>query len=681
MRSLIAVLFACSVCLLTACDPENDDTQPGDDDDEAVCGDGSCAQGEDCESCPDDCGDCEPECGDGSCHGDEDCDSCPEDCGECAAECGDGTCDEDEDCDSCSEDCGECEPECGDDVCDDTEWCDTCPEDCGECGEEDCGYQPHGVDGPATLPGDETDTTLLDTTGWTAFTVRSSGGDFTGVQAAYDAAVIAGGPVVIEVEAGHDAGDLMLTDRLGQTDWIYIQPDAVAELPAERRATREDAEHMYLLRGVLSGASWTEPVGVEPGGGYTRIIGADISVPDDATPRSRSHIVRLRADGNGTLGDPTDADDMPTHVILDRVYVHIPVDGTRFAAYLIGLNGRHLAVVDSYVVGAGRGYEATKAINSGYGDGPVLVQNNYLASDGINVFFGGEVEQVDWKPSDITIRGNHVHKPAEWYGSEHVLVKNSFEIKNARRVLVERNLFENNWVDAQSGWMILLRAESTDGVCEDITFRFNHLSNSPGGWNIVGRDEYAAAHPTRRVSIHDNLHTRFCGNTDFGAPGHQIRLDTSAEWPITDLWFTHNTFDDLGGQGALMSLSPGEAGGDFVFRDNIHPHGAYGVKTDGIVEGTESLDATFGAGGYTFDFNVSGDCNDSYYPPGDNVYPSWGTLETQFVDAANGDLELIETSAYRDDGLYPPYDQEMRGADIACLNVLLEGVDTGVHGE
>ncbi len=681
MRIVILVLAVSLFGCRTPEDPETDDTQPGETAAEVVCGDGTCGDSEDCDSCPEDCGECESECGDGTCDDDEDCESCPEDCGECESECGDGTCDDDEDCESCPEDCGECEPECGDGVCDDTEWCDTCPEDCGECGDEDCGYQPRGTDGPAALPSDETDVTLLDPSGWTSFTVRSSGGDFTDIQDAYEAALLAGAPVLIEVEAGYDAGDLMLSDRQGRTDWIYIQPDAVSELSVDQRVTRLDAEHMYQLRGVLSGAAWTEPVGAEPGAGYTRIIGADISVPDDATSRSRSHIVRIRGDKNGELGDPTVAEDMPSHVILDRVYVHIPVDGTRFAAYLIGLNGRHLAVLNSYVIGAGQGYEATKAINSGYGDGPVLIENNYLASDGINIFFGGEVDQVDWTPSDITIRGNHVHKPAEWYGSEHVLVKNSFEIKNAQRVLVERNIFENNWVHAQSGWMILLRAESTGGVCEDITFRFNHLTNSPSGWNIVGRDEGGALRSLRRVSIHDNLHSKFGGNTDFGSAGHQIRLDTSAEWPITDLWITHNSFDDLGGEGALLSMSAGEAGGDFVFRDNIHPHGAYGVKTDGMVEGTQSLDATFGAGAYSFDFNVGADCNAHYYPADDNTYPSWATLQTQFVDVAADDLELIETSAFRSDGLYPPYDQDMRGADIACLNVLLEGVDTGVHGE
>ncbi|MBM4372035.1 MAG: hypothetical protein FJ098_10305, partial [Deltaproteobacteria bacterium] len=75
------------------------------------CGNGFCepAQGEDCNTCVADCGECETWCGDGACNGDESCETCPPDCGSCGPVCGDGVCDPD------------------------VEWCETCPEDCGEC--------------------------------------------------------------------------------------------------------------------------------------------------------------------------------------------------------------------------------------------------------------------------------------------------------------------------------------------------------------------------------------------------------------------------------------------------------------------------------------------------------------------------------------------------------------------
>jgi hypothetical protein len=47
---------------------------------QASCGDYRCSPPEDCNSCPQDCGDC---CGDRRCAPPEDCNSCPEDCGRC----------------------------------------------------------------------------------------------------------------------------------------------------------------------------------------------------------------------------------------------------------------------------------------------------------------------------------------------------------------------------------------------------------------------------------------------------------------------------------------------------------------------------------------------------------------------------------------------------------------------
>ncbi len=51
----------------------------------------------------------------------------------CAGACGDGVCGAGEDCNTCPGDCGACVV-CGDGVCDVTEDCNTCPGDCGACG-------------------------------------------------------------------------------------------------------------------------------------------------------------------------------------------------------------------------------------------------------------------------------------------------------------------------------------------------------------------------------------------------------------------------------------------------------------------------------------------------------------------------------------------------------------------
>ena len=124
------------------------------------CGDNTCdPNAEDCQSCPQDCGKCQPgqTCGDGFCDiaAGEDCKSCPLDCtnsaGGCGWGCGDGLCDMvvGEDCQSCPKDCGQCQPGqgCGDGKCDPaTEDCKSCPQDCANsaggcnwgCGDGQC---------------------------------------------------------------------------------------------------------------------------------------------------------------------------------------------------------------------------------------------------------------------------------------------------------------------------------------------------------------------------------------------------------------------------------------------------------------------------------------------------------------------------------------------------------------
>ena len=56
-----------------------------------------------------------------------------------------------------------------------------------------------------------------------------------------------------------------------------------------------------------------------------------------------------------------------------------------------------------------------------------------------------------------------VRKPAAWRASAWT-VKNLFELKNAQRVLVDGNVLERNWPQAQNGYSILLTPRNQDGT-------------------------------------------------------------------------------------------------------------------------------------------------------------------------------------------------------------------------
>ena len=77
---------------------------------------------------------------------------------------------------------------------------------------------------------------------------------------------------------------------------------------------------------------------------------------------------------------------MPSDIIIDRSYIH--ADPTRYCKRGVTLNGRRLAVIDSYIADIQTDDDAS-AIGGWDGIGPYRISNNFLSSTGENVAFGG----------------------------------------------------------------------------------------------------------------------------------------------------------------------------------------------------------------------------------------------------------------------------------------------------
>ena len=76
--------------------------------------------------------------------------------------------------------------------------------------------------------------------------------------------------------------------------------------------------------------------------------------------------------------------------------------------------------------------------------------------------------------------------------------------------MIEGNVFENNWQQAQAGYAIVftVRAEkiATWAVVEDIDFVRNIVKHSGGGVNILGMDGYSSNMGiARRIVVRDNV--------------------------------------------------------------------------------------------------------------------------------------------------------------------------------
>ena len=73
------------------------------------------------------------------------------------------------------------------------------------------------------------------------------------------------------------------------------------------------------------------------------------------------------------------------------------------------------------------------------------------------------------------------------------MVKNLFELKSARNVFVDGNVFENHWKADRPGWAIVLTPRNSGGACtwcvvEHVTFPYNLFTNLAGGINMTGYD-------------------------------------------------------------------------------------------------------------------------------------------------------------------------------------------------
>jgi hypothetical protein len=220
-------------------------------------------------------------------------------------------------------------------------------------------------------------------------------------------------------------------------------------------------------------------------------------------------------------------------------------------------------------------------------------------------------------------------------------VKNLFELKNARRVVVEANLFENNWVDAQSGFAIQLTVRNQDGgapwsVVEDVVFAKNIVRHCAAGINLLGRDDLHPSEQVKRVEISGNLFDDI-GGSRWGNNGRFLQITDTI-----DVKVDHNTVFQTGN----IITAYGTPNQSFTFTNNIVPHNEYGIIGDGSSSGTLTLDRYFPTRVLKKNVIVGG--STSRYPK-KNFYPA-RLEDVGFVDQAGGNYRLADMSQYKNAG-------------------------------
>src|SRR5262245_15634400 len=374
----------------------------------------------------------------------------------------------------------------------------------------------------------------------------AAGGD---LQAALDAAQPGD---VIELQAGATfLGNFVLPVKAGSTYVTIRSSEQDSALPgANVRISPAFSARLSRIQSPNSAPALT----TAPGAHHYRLMFLEFG----PNAGGFSEIIRL---GDGSSAQTTIAL-VPHGLILDRVYVHgDPVSGQKRG---IALNSASTSILNSYIADIKSVGQDSQAIAGWNGPGPYTIVNNYLEGAGENFLIGGADPSIpNLVVSDITFRGNYVTKPLAWRGTTWQ-VKNLFELKNAQRVVVDANVFENNWEEAQSGYAILFTPRNQDGtapwaVVQHVTFTNNLVRHTASAINILGNDDENPSQTTNDIVVRNNLFVDV--SSAYGGEGRFALISGGA-----DVTIDRNTVSANGGA-TLYAYGPATIG--FTFTNNI----------------------------------------------------------------------------------------------------------------
>ncbi len=390
------------------------------------------------------------------------------------------------------------------------------------------------------------------------------------LQAALDAAT-PGDRITLEPGATY-TGPFRLLRKTGD-QWIVIT--TAGTLPP--RGSRVAPSHAAQMPRLVAEGDFV--IQAMPGAHHYRLVGLEIAPANGTVVNT---LIQL-GDRERTAGD------LPHHVVIERSYVH--GDRARGSRRGVALNSRHTAIVDSHFADFKEVGADSQAIAGWNGAGPFRIENNFLEGAGENVMFGGADPTVpQLVPADIEVLRNHLSKPMRWkagdpsYEGTAWAVKNLFELKNARRVLVEGNVFERNWTHAQNGFAILFTVRNQDGgapwsIVEDVTFVNNVVRHVGGGVNVLGRDDNHPSEQTRRLEIRNNVFLDVGGSWGAGRL-FQLLDGTNNVTIVNNTWLQTGSIL-FGGDHAPHTA--------FTFQDNIAPHNEHGIIGSSTEPGNQTL--------------------------------------------------------------------------------------------
>lgn len=366
--------------------------------------------------------------------------------------------------------------------------------------------------------------------------------------------------------------------------WIVVRSDMQLALPP--LGTRVGPAHAPLMPQLVT-SNGNAVLQTASGASGWWVSGVEMTISTSFA--SVNYGLVLLGDGSSRQNNLAS---VPSDLVLDRVYIHAqPNVGT---SRCVGLNSARTAVVDSYLDHCHlKGYDS-QAIAGWNGPGPFRIENNALHGAGENVMFGGSDPAINGLiPSDIIVRRNHIYTPSSW--KTVWTKKNLFETKNVQRILIEENVFDGSWADAQVGFAFVLKSANQSGACtwcasRDIAVRYNLIRNVGAGFNLAAR-EGSSPYPVGELMTRVLLDNNVMENVDV-APYSGVASLVQVLNNVSQLTIRSNTFTSTSAsQGQFLNLGTNPAATSFNFTRNIVSLMRYGLFASGLGAGTPALQA------------------------------------------------------------------------------------------
>jgi len=313
-----------------------------------------------------------------------------------------------------------------------------------------------------------------------------------------------GDTIIVQAGASYNVS-LTLPLKVG-TGEIVIQSSRASELPEGERVSPSQSALFAKFQSSIPAEPVVKTV---PGAHHYRFVGIEFT-----TATASVVIYDLIRLGDGRFGQTT-LESVPHHLVIDRCYIH--GWNTQDVQRGVSLNSAETTISNSYISEIhGVGYD-TQAVAGWNGPGPFHIINNYLEGAGENILFGGsDPASPEMIPSNIEIRRNYVFKPLTWkighptYAGKAWTIKNSLELKNAKNVVIDGNVFENCWTHGQTGIPILFTVRNQDGsapysIVENVTFTNNTVKGAEGALNLLGTDNEKPSARSTGLKIANNL--------------------------------------------------------------------------------------------------------------------------------------------------------------------------------